>query len=500
MDMAARYFHRPVSTRVVLGWVLVASAALLLTASRAGAQPAESGPGVVGSSMLAAKQFMGVANRTGVIVRAGAGLGELTVTTLAKGDEVVVVGGTGDYLRILPPEGTFCLVPRARVNIRGDADAQKRTGRVIENTSIRVGSAVNSSIDKSPARLTAGEEVVVIGENNIYYHVEPPKGVFFYVEKRDLAKAREVKVKETNSGWRVSDVEPEPVTPEPDPEENPAPEAGDEADQPTDPLDPLDPLDPPTESADDNTDTDTAPVAAVDESADASTPDTATASGEDAAPIAPPTTQPALVTEFKALDDRYITSTELPLEEQPLEELKTEYEALLEAARDNAAASTIVPVIEARLQTIVIRQEAMQDLQAMQAMRKQLADSQQALEVEQQELSERAEMRNITIYRAVGEIRSSSLQVGGGSLFRLCDPGNGRTIIYLRADGDAVGEVAGLLEKFAGVKGEIVEDEKLSLKYIEVTAATGVQMEQVFQDVAAEIIPPSLVQQDAATQ
>ena len=60
----------------------------------------------------------------------------------------------------------------------------------------------------------------------------------------------------------------------------------------------------------------------------------------------------------------------------------------------------------------------------------------------------------------LAKFSSKRLRGGSGSLVRLCDPGNSRTVIYLRADAKQAPELAKLLEKFAGIKGEVVEDRR----------------------------------------
>src|SRR5690606_37906416 len=139
---------------------------------------------------------------------------------------------------------------------------------------------------------------------------------------------------------------------------------------------------------------------------------------------------PAAYVEFEALDKRYSAIGNDPAEEESLDALKKDFEALLAKAREEGRVSGLVPAIEMRLQTIAVRQDALRDLRAVQAMRQEMEKRQQALEAESQELAERVASSKVTVYTAVGVLQPSTLQVGSSPIFRLCDPGNGRTIIY----------------------------------------------------------------------
>ena len=208
-----------------------------------------------------------------------------------------------------------------------------------------------------------------------------------------------------------------------------------------------------------------------------------------------PTTRPAAEARFREIDARYIEAAQRPLEEQPLESLKQEYDTLLAEAKADPALAALVPLVEARVQTIALRQEALQDLQAIQAMRQQMDQRQKSLDAEQSELAERAKDAKVVVYAAVGQLQPSSLQVGGGgTLYRLCDPATGRTLIYLRAEGEQATALTRHLEQFVGVKGEQKNDADLKLKFIAVAEVAAVDARQLFKGVAAEIIPPSMLQ------
>ncbi|MEM1013599.1 MAG: hypothetical protein AAGI46_15435 [Planctomycetota bacterium] len=459
------------------------AASLLAVATPTVAVPTADDPAVasVGSGMLAARQFAGIAAREGVVVRAGPSAGDVEVTTLGEGAEVTVIARQASYLRILPPDGTFCLVPKSRVDVRGTIAEGPQTGRVSESLSVRVGSTLDdNNIGRTAARLRTGDVVRVLGEQGIYYRIEPPKMVFFYVPVAEMRKGRELVVAETPAGWDVNElpiaaaevepslpVEPEVETPEPvavtpepviieEPEVEPEIVIDEPEAQPAE-AEVIEPL----------------PVA-----------------------IEEPAIDPTWIERFESTDTLYREQAELPLEDQPLEELEARYAELLAEARASElrGIQELAPVVEARLRTVTIRREALADLEAIRQLREGVDERRAALVAEREELSERVEMGKIKLYEAVGELQPSSLQITGGTLFRLVDPQSKRTLIYLRCDGEIVEQIAGKLQKFIGVRGEVGRDEMLKLKYVRVTGIDRVNPSDVFGSVAAKLIPPSMVQ------
>ena len=128
-------------------------------------------------------------------------------------------------------------------------------------------------------------------------------------------------------------------------------------------------------------------------------------------------------------------------------------------------------------------------------MRDEMAQRQKALEAEQEELTQRVQRGNIEVFTAVGQLRPSSLQVGSGqhTLFRLVDPDTQRTVIYLQARGEAEESLRNQLDRFIGVRGDVLRDSDLEMKYVKVTESKIVDVEELFGNVAAKIIPPSMI-------
>ncbi len=456
--IGTRLFHRRLRPAAIWAALLIGLAVLLLCSTPAGA--AMQGTPTIGEQLIAERQFMGAGARDGVIVRSGPTTEHTTVATLRRNEEVVVVHVNGEFLRILPPDGAFCLVPTSRVELTGTSEGSLRVGRITQTCSVRAGSRVSTMPGEITARLSVDDEVRIIGEDADYYRIVPPKGVFFYVHKNDLQRGREVSVSETARGWSVAEISADAVA------RNPQQDAGEQ-------------VAPPDEQMADATETDAPGVVIPD--------------------VVIPTTQPAILGAIRELDERYARATELPLEQQPLDELREGYAAQLAAAEADPAMTAAIPALKTRLQTIELRQEVLEDLRQMQAMRDTMQQREQAIDAEKQELAQRAESAKVSKFTAVGQLQASTLQIGSGSLFRLCDPANGRTLIYLRAEGETATTLARNIEKFIGVRGETVLDEDLDLKFIKVAEISAVDPQQLFKTVAAEIFPPSLTRSaDAA--
>ncbi len=209
-DRQTRLFHKPMPRYALRLAAAAFAVTVLASATPAGAVQDDTDTAeTVGSGMLAARQFAGIAGRQGVIVRAGPSAGDVAVASLDDGAEVTVIARQASFLRILPPDGTFCLVPKSRVDIRGTIEEGPQSGRVSESLSVRVGSALSDDIGRTAARLRTGDVVRVLGEQGNYYRIEPPKMVFFYVPVAEMRKGRELLVNESTAGWTVAEL---PVT------------------------------------------------------------------------------------------------------------------------------------------------------------------------------------------------------------------------------------------------------------------------------------------------
>jgi hypothetical protein len=113
-----------------------------------------------------------------------------------------------------------------------------------------------------------------------------------------------------------------------------------------------------------------------------------------------------------------------------------------------------------------------------------------ALKAEQQELEDRMKANQVKLYTAVGTLRTSSLQQGGMILYRLTDPANGHTTVYIRSNDAKLGAMIG---QFIGVSGEIVNDSQLNVRVVTSTGTEIVDQAKLGNGVAAQVMPPSML-------
>src|SRR5688572_1466630 len=130
----------------------------------------------------------GVINGNAVYVHSGAGQNYYAVTKLDKGAKVTVVGIKFDWLKILPPEGTFSYVAKAFVERVGDGTV----GRVTRpELNVRAGSTLNDMKAIVQTKLDQGAEVQIIGEKDEYFMIKPPAGSYCYVNKQYVDYSKE---------------------------------------------------------------------------------------------------------------------------------------------------------------------------------------------------------------------------------------------------------------------------------------------------------------------
>ena len=127
-------------------------------------------------------QAQGQINSNATYIHSGASEGDYPTSKLDKGTAVTVVGVKGDWLKIIPPDGSYCYVAKAWVEQHGDGN--NRVGRVTNGLNVRIGSGLNAMKTKVAGRLDVGAEVTIIGEQDEYFKIAPPKDVFVYVNKQ----------------------------------------------------------------------------------------------------------------------------------------------------------------------------------------------------------------------------------------------------------------------------------------------------------------------------
>jgi hypothetical protein len=209
--------------------------------------------------------------------------------------------------------------------------------------------------------------------------------------------------------------------------------------------------------------------------------------------VAPATqpSEPSADEKFDTLETAFLEATSLPLDQQPLDKMLTDYTAL---STDSSLPASIRRITDMRIATIKLRSDARAQYLEAQKLDAQAQARQTALKAEQQELQKRSKDEQVTIYTVLGTLRISSLQQSGATMYRVTDPATGRTLVYLRSNDP---KYAGLLNQFIGVKGDITEDSNLNLKVIAPTAADVVDPAKVNTNVTATLMPPSLLPKTA---
>jgi uncharacterized protein YgiM (DUF1202 family) len=443
-----------------------ASALALMTVAGVLAQDVVQPPAVENSKY----QVQGVINGGPVNVRSGPGEGYYATQMLDKGAAVTVVGIKFDWLKIVPPEGSFSYVGSVFV----DRSADGVTGKINRaDVNIRAGSQLNASKTTVQTHLSSGDTVQILGKEDEYLKIKPPAGAYVYVKKDfvDIVKAQ--------AGTAAL------------PMDTQGPAAPNGAGSNTDPTSKLPKASAPMIQTPDVISTatpasaTTMPTTAPSQTANAAM----TQPGSTVAAAPPPPTAEELFGKYEA---QFTELSKQPLAEQSLGELTANYQKI-EKSPD--LSDELKRVVQLRLATLAGRAQSQTKLLEARKMEKEAAQKQLVLQAEQQELAERLKQTDVEIFAAVGTLEPSSLQVGGGTLYRLTDPDSGRTMIYIRS---ADAKIADMIGKFVGVKGEAATDTQLSLRVITPSVIEPVDPAKVNGSVAAEIIPPSLLARQAS--
>lgn len=395
--------------------------------------------------------FVGQVNSSNVYVRSGPSTTRYYATTrLDKGDEVTVVGIRDEWLKIQPPKGSYSLVPRAFVNRRGSGDV----GRVTQSKPVRAGSTMTPLNNAVQTKVEEGQDVQILGEQNEFYKIVPPPGAYLYIKKDFVDPVRRV------------------------------PSGGDgqltESSNTTNPSDIRD--------------------IGFEGSGTASRTGggqpRATTNGSNGPDdiVAGATTVPsdgAAAADFNELESRFEQASRQPLLSQPVDELLKAYQQAVESKDLPTPQRRLA---EARIAALKTRAQAVQQDVAFRKSQEELKQRTLALAAEQEEIEARINQNPVDLYAAVGTLRTSSLQRGAGTLYRLTDPANGRTIAYIRSSEP---RFAKMVDQFVGVRGEVATDSNLNQRVIAPTEVKGVDPKKVNNSVVAQIVPPSMASASA---
>lgn len=417
----------------------------------------------------AKQQFEGRINSNAVYVRSGPGENYYPTLKLDRGASIKVVGIRYDWLKVIPPEGSFSYVAKAYVEKRGDGSV----GRVTRNDlNVRAGSSLNQMKTSVQSRLNENDDVQIVGEQDEYFKIVPPKDAYLYVNKRYVDPVKPL----TNDAAQQDESKAHVVensAQEPQAQSSIAPPTGDVPD-----------------------DSASSSAAAAAPTGDAEAPMAANSGNGDAAPA--PTTQQSAAglspdQQFDLLEKQFAEASAQPIEEQPIDALLSDYQTLI--ANDQLPES-MRRIADHRVSTLKVRAEARENFLAVKKIQDEMQQRQLALQAEKEELEQRIKQNEVKLYTAVGALNTSSLQQGRETLYRLTDPANGRTVVYIRSNDP---KYPAMLGQFVGVKGELINDEQLKLKVITPTAIEAVDPSKINHGVVAQVVPPSLLPRAQAT-
>ena len=445
-------------------FILVAVALSVVPGLNALAQDAIPQPNVANSRY----QIDGVINVDSVYVRSGPGEGYYPTQELTKGAAVTVVGIKFDWLKILPPDGSFSYVNAAFVDHPGDSSAGKINR---DNVNVRAGSLTNAMKTTVQTHLDSGAQVEIIGKEEEFLKIKPPAGAYLYVKKDFVTVAHPAMAANPDTA------NPQPAAPT---AQNPPAAV---APIPNPQIDAANAILTSTPT--------TAPSAPVAAAPTTNPSPLAAAPSTQPAAAAPPPPSPEEL--FAQFESKFSDISKQSLDSQPLDELIANYQSI---AKSDQLSDELKSVVRIRIATLQARVGNKAKLVELQRLEKLAAARQLALQAEQQELAERLKQSQIQVFVAVGTLQPSSLQVGGGTLYRLVDPATGRTEIYVRTS-DA--KITALMGQFIGINGEPTTDPQLSLRVIEPTDAQQIDESKVNSSVMAGIVPPSMLARQASS-
>jgi len=493
----------------------------------------------------------GVIMSNAVYVRCGPGDNYYPTLKLDKGAKVKVVGAKFDWLKIVPPDGSFCYVARLYVDRHGDGSV----GRVNKDSiNVRAGSALSALKIGILCELNQGEEVEILGEEQEYFKIKPPAKAYLYINKKfvepdpdakpvaqaapkpEAPKPETPKPEVTATAGTGTETKPEvkpeapadatfgnPATPKPETAKGPdgtpgTPQVGEtpkpetpkpEAPKPETvkpevtggvPATPDATGNPgaPTEGAPktDGSNVDVAkpvfPVPATPKpeiKPEAPKPEAVkpTEPVKPALPKIDVSTPEAAEAAFDKAESEFQAARTQPLDKQPIDSLVYQFQAI---SHSDALPESLRRITDSRLATLKVRAGAQTELAKARQAEGDLKQKQMALQAEQQELMQRIAATSVKIYTAVGTLQSSSLQQGQGTLYRVTDPATGRTVCYVRSTDPKTVEMIG---QFVGIKGALKDEARLGARVITPTEVTECDPAKVHTTITAQIIPPSMI-------
>lgn len=435
-------------------------------------------------------QFEGVLSRP-EYVRALPGDRFYPTMLLDKGSKVTVVGAKSDWLKIVPPEGSFSYVNKAFVERFGSGKQGRATAA---NLLVKAGSSLQPQMWITQTKLNPKDVVEIIGEDDQFYKIKPPAGAYLYIPKDAVPLPKSEVAEAPPAPAHEAPVKPAPQPPAPAQPEKVAvaPQPPTPAQPPVAPEAPAAPATGPVVSTTPTPGSITpqpeAPEAPAQPAAGtipAEQPENPSTAG--ITPPVKPLTAAEAIPALQALETQFKEATQKPLPEQPLADLITGYEQIGTTPGLTDAAKRVV---EIRLATLKVRSEALEQLKATQEQQKVDEGKLNSVASEREELQTQLKKVEIQQYAAIGALRPSSLQVARTTLFRLTDPRTGRTLAYVWGIDPKVGT---MVDQFVGVRGQLQTDPRLQFKVINPSAIEAVDPAKVNTAYAADIVPPSMM-------
>ena len=384
-------------------------------------------PGLQDKSWAQEVPFTGVVSQNQTDVRAGAAdrfyrVGELNKGRFVQIDEVI-----SGWNKVVPPKGVFSYISKAFVDAKGDGSA----GVVNTDASKVYAADVNGPAGSYRVQvlLNEGDGVQIVAEEGSHYKIVAPLGAYVYLPPGSVRRALSMETAAALEPDPPAPAEPEPTEPEPvvEPVEPAEPVAPVMVEQPVPaPADEpaVEPL------TDDQAEQDLADMLA----------------GKTSEP------QPAVVAPSLAeLEAQMVPLFALPLEEQPLDDMISKYQAI---QNEEGLSKTDRHIVATRLAALKHNRQIAEGL----------AEIAKATEpVEPAEASAPQ-----VHYDAVGRLLASSIYDGKTlpRMYRLIDPATGKAVAYVRPKGPI--NTTRFLGRLVGVKGELAYDPSLKLKVIHV--------------------------------
>jgi hypothetical protein len=430
---------------------------------------------------------------------------------LDKGARVVVVGAKTDWLKILPPAGSFSYVNKTFVQKTGPGGQGRVTA---QNLLVKAGSSLQPVMWITQAKLNTNDVVEILEEDDQYFKIRPPEGAYLYVPTAAGAAPPPAHAgagatpPAASAAGATTVTPPTAVTPpaggpsaggssavaanpaaevaSPREVAPPRPEAGGVTTVTPTTVTPSTFAPPADAAAGDAASPPATGPAAGGESATGGQPVPAAEPEAPAAPPRPPLSAAEALAQLQALEGKFAEVSQQPLADQPLADLSAAYDQVGAAT---GLSDTAKRIVEIRLATLKVRADAREQLRAVTS--KQAADQAilEARRVERQELEDQFRKVEIQRFAAVGTLRPSSLQVARTTLYRLTDPQTGRTLVYVWGTDPKVGT---LVDRFVGVRGAVQTDPRLQFKVINPAGIEPVDSAKANTAYVADLVPPSI--------